>query len=104
MKLQKIIYTLYYDLFQKSDKSTNTEFKMFCKEIRSYKEFNETNDRITTYTKLYYKFKSDSSKIALRIHIDATSPTRETHLIVNHDIIENRVNYISLKHYGKNLI
>ena len=93
--------TLYYELFQKSDKSTNTEFKIFCKEIRSYKEFNEMSDsRITTYTKLYYKVKFDISKIILRIYIDATSSTRKTDLIVNHDIIENGVNYISLKHYG----
>ena len=93
--------TLYYELFQKSDKSTNTKFKTLCKEIRSYKEFNEMSDsRITTYTKSYYKVKFDiTSKIVLRIHIDATSPTRQTHLIVNHDIIENGVNYISLKHY-----
>ena len=94
--------TLYYELFQKSDKSTNTKFKTLCNETRSYKEFNEMSDsRVTTYTKLYYKVKFDiTSKIALRIYIDATSPTRQTHLIVNHDIIENGVNYISLKHYG----
>ena len=93
--------TLSYDLFQKSDKTTNTEYKILFKEIRSYKEFNEMSDsRITAYTKLYYKVKSDVSKIALRVYIDATSLTRKTNLIVNHDIIENGVNYISLKHFG----
>ena len=95
--------SLYYELFQKSDKNTNTEFKIFCKEIRSYKEFNEisNSNRITTYTKLYCKVKSDISKIVLRVYIDATSLTRKTYLIVNHDIIEKGVNYISVKHYGK---
>ena len=94
--------SLYYELFQKSDKNTNTEFKILCKEIRSYKEFNEisNSNRITTYTKLYYKVKSDISKIVLRVYIEATSLTRKTYLIVNHDIIENGVNYISVKHYG----
>ena len=92
--------TLYYELFQKSDKSTNTEFKTLCKEIRSYKEFNEMSDsRITTYTKLYDKVKFDISKFVLRVYIDATSSTRKSYLILNHDIIENRVNYISVKHY-----
>ena len=95
--------SLYYELFQKSDKNTNTEFKILCKEIRSYKEFNEMSNstRVTTYTKLYYKVKFDISKIVLRVYIDATSLTRKTYLIVSHDIIENGVNYISVKHYGK---
>ena len=89
---------LYYDLYNEKNSDKN---KILFRELRRYNQFPliVNKDRIITYTKICYKVKYDTSNIAFIVHIQ--SATKKMHLIVNHYIIQNGVNYISVKHYGK---
>ena len=75
--------------------------KLLFRELRRYNQFPLifNKDRIIAYTKLCYKVKYDSNNITFLLHI--TSANRKINLTLYHYIIQNGVNYISIKHYGK---
>ena len=88
---------LYYDLYDgKIDQN-----KLLFREIRRYNKFSLiiTKDRIIAYTKLCYKVKYNINNIIFLVHI--TTSNKKMHLLLYHYIIQNGVNYISIKHYGK---
>ena len=89
---------LYYDFYEGKNADQN---KLLFRELRRYNQFPLIvgKDRIITYTKICYKVKYDISNIAFIVSIQAQN--KKVHLIVYHYIIQNRVNYISVKHYGK---
>ena len=89
---------LYYDFYEGKNSDEN---KLLFRELRRYNQFPLVvgKDRIITYIKICYKVKYDTSNIAFIVHIQAQN--KKVHLLVNHYIIQNRVNYISVKHYGK---
>ena len=89
---------LYYDLYEGKNSDKN---KLLFREIRRYNQFPLiiNNDRIIAYNKICYKVKYDTSNIAFIVHMQAQN--KKVHLIVYHYIIQNGVNYISVKHYGK---
>ena len=89
---------LYYDLY---DEKNADKSKILFRELRRYNQFPliVNKDRIITYNKICHKVKYDTSNIAFIVHIQ--SATKKMHLIVNHYIIQNGVNYVSVKHYGK---
>ena len=88
---------LYYDLY---DGKINQN-KLSFREIRRYNQFSliNTKDRIIAYTKLCYKVKYNINNVIFLVHI--TTSHKKMHLILYHYIIQNGVNYISIKHYGK---
>ena len=90
--------SLYYDLYEGK---TEGEKNLLFREIRRYNQFPliVNKDRIITYTKICYKVKYDISNIAFIVHMQAQN--KKVHLLINHYIIQNGVNYISIKHYGK---
>ena len=88
-----LYYSLYDGIIDKN--------KLLFREIRRYNQFSllSTKNRIIAYTKLCYKVKYNTNKIILYIAISVTN--KKIHLILSHYIIQNGVNYISIKHYGK---
>ena len=89
---------LYYDLYEGKNADQN---KLLFRELRRYNQFPLIvgKDRIITYTKICYKVKYDTSNIAFIVSIQAQN--KKVHLIVYHYIIQNGINYVSVKHYGK---
>ena len=86
---------LYYDLYEGKNAE---EKKLLFRELRRYNQFPLTlnKDRIIAYTKICYKVKYDISNIAFIVHMQAQN--KKVYLLVNHYIIQNGVNYISVKH------
>ena len=90
---------LYYNLYDGIiDKN-----KLLFREIRRYNQFSLMigKNRIIAYTKLCYKVKYNINNIIFLVNITASH--RKMHLIPYHYIIQNGLNYISIKHYGKSL-
>ena len=87
----------YYELYNENLEKN----KVLFSEIRRYNQFPLIvgKDRIIAYTKICYKAKYDISNISFVVNIQ--SVTRKINLIVNHYIIQNGFNYVSIKHYGK---
>ena len=88
---------IYYDLYDEKVDQNNVLFR----ESHRYYEFPliTNKDRIIVYTKICYKVKYDINKIKFLVLLN--SATRKAHLVLYHYIIQKRVNYISIKHYGK---
>ena len=88
---------LYYNLYDGIiDKN-----KLLFREIRRYNQFSLmiNKNRIIAYNKLCYKVKYNINNIIFVVNILASH--KKMHLIIRHYIIQNGVNYISIKHYGK---
>ena len=91
------ITVLFYDLYDgKIDQN-----KLLFREIRRYNQFSliSNKDRIIAYTKLCYKVKYNIDSIIFLVKI--TTSHKKIHLLLYHYIIQNGVNYIFIKHYGK---
>ena len=88
---------LYYDLYDEKTDDNNIIFR----EIHRYNQFSlmSTKNRIIAYTKLCYKVKYNINNIIFVVYI--TTAHRKMNLILQHYIIQNGTNYISIKHYGK---
>ena len=88
---------LYYDLYDEKTEDNNIIFR----EIRRYNQFSlmSNKSRIIAYTKLCYKVKYNINNIIFVVYI--TTAHRKMNLILQHHIIQNGTNYISIKHYGK---
>ena len=71
------------------------------REIRRYNEFPLINDknRVIAYTKLCYKVKYDMNKIVFNVSITTGHSKMKVDYL--HYIIQNGLNYVSIKHYGK---
>ena len=89
---------LYYDLYEGIKMDQN---KLLFRKLRRYNQFQliVNKDRVIAYTKLCYKVKYDTNNITFLVHMN--SANRKIHLILYHYIIQNGVNYISIKHYRK---
>ena len=91
------IIFLYYSLYD----GILSESKLLFREIRRYNEFPLIIDknRVIAYTKLCYKVEYDINDIIFLVTISVTN--KKIHLLLYQYIIQNRLNYISIKHYGK---
>ena len=91
------IIFLYYSLYD----GIQDENKLLFREIRRYNEFplSKNKNRVNAYTKLCYKVEYDINNIIFLVTISVTN--KKIHLLLNHYIMQNRVNYLSIKHYGK---
>ena len=91
------IYDDIYDLYDEKTDDNNIIFR----EIRRYNQFSlmSTKNKIIAYTKLCYKVKYSINNIIFVAYI--TTAHRKMNLILQHYIIQNGTNYISIKHYGK---
>ena len=88
---------LYYDLYDGIIDSN----KLLFREIRRYNQFPliSGRNRIIAYTKLCYKVKYDMDNIIFVVNLNTVN-TKMT-LILTHYIIQNGVNYITIKHCGE---
>ena len=88
---------LYFELYKGIKALQN---KLIFRESRRYNQFPIVlnKNRVIVYTKLCYKVKYDIINIKFRIQLQ--SLYEKTELIINHEIIPNGFNYISVKHYG----
>ena len=77
------------------------QIKISFRELRRYNQFPliVNKDRIIAYTKICYKVKYNINNILFLVHISTLH--KKMNLILYHYIIQNGVNYISIKHYGK---
>ena len=75
--------------------------KLLFREIRRYNEFPLiiTKNRVIAYTKLCYKVEYDINNITFLVTVSVTN--KKIHLLLYHYIIQNGLNYLSIKHYGK---
>ena len=91
------IIFLYYSLYD----GIQDENKLLFREIRRYIEFPLLiiKNRVNTYTKLCYKVKYDINNIIFLVTVSVTN--KKIDLLLNHYIMQNGVNYLSIKHYGK---
>ena len=88
---------LYFELYEGIKALQN---KLLFRESRRYNQFPIVlnKNKVIVYTKLCYKVKYDIINIKFRIQLQ--SLYAKTELILNHEIIPNGFNYISIKHYG----
>ena len=88
---------LYYDLYDEK----LVKNKLLFGETRRYNQFALINDkdRVIAYTKLCYKVKYDMDTIIFNVMV-ATGHSKMK-VVYLHCIIQNGLNYISIKHYGK---
>ena len=91
------IIFLYYNLYD----GIQDENKLLFREIRHYNEFPLiiNKNRVITYTKLCYKVEYDINNIIFLVTISGSN--KKISLILSHCIMQNGVNYLSIKHYGK---
>ena len=89
---------LLYILYEGTEIDVN---KIIFKEIRRYNQFPlvVSKDRVFAYNKLCYKVKYDMDDILFFIQI--TVVNKKISLILSQYIIQDGVNYVSIKHYGK---
>ena len=85
-----------YDLYDGTKQDQN---KLLFRETRRYNEFPLIKDRIIAYSKLCHKVKYNGNNITLLVYINALH--KKMHLLLYNYIIQNGVNYLSVKHYGK---
>ena len=88
---------LYYDLYD----GIIDRNKHLFRETRRYNQFPliSIKNRIIAYTKLCYNVKYDMDNIIFVVNLSTSHA--EMNLILSHYIIQNGLNYISIKHYGK---
>ena len=89
---------LYYNLYEGIlDKNKPLLFR----ESRRYNQFSLVNDkdRMIAYNKSCYKVKYDMDNIIFNVLI-ATTNSR-MNVVYLHYIVQNGLNYVSIKHYGK---
>ena len=88
---------LVYDLYDGKINIKNLIFR----ETRRYNQFPvlTTKSKIFAYTKLCYKVKYNTNNIIFIVSTNTAH--KKLHLTLQHYIIQNGVNYISIKHYGK---
>ena len=91
------IIFLHYSLYD----GTIDQNKLLFREIRRYNRFPLmiTKNRVITCTKLRYKVEYNINNIIFLVTISTTN--KKIYLILYHYIIQNGVNHISIKHYGK---
>ena len=91
------IIFLYYSLYD----GIQDKNKLLFREIRRYNEFPLiiTKNRVIAYSKLCYKVEYDINNIIFLVTISVTN--KKIHLLLYHYIMQNGLNYISIKHYGK---
>ena len=89
---------IYYNLYEGEKADQN---KVLYRELPRYNQFPLilNKDRIITSTKICYKVKYNINNILFLVHISTVH--KKMNLILYHYIIQNGVNYISIKHYGK---
>ena len=90
--------SLLYALYEGTEVNNK---KLLFKEIRRYNQFAlvDSKDRVLAYTKLLYKVEYDMDNILFYIQIGAPNQ-KKMDLILSHVILEGKINYISIKHYG----
>ena len=90
---------LIYSLYEGTEVLNEKEI---FKEIRRYNQFPLVvgKDRIFAYTKLCYKVKYDIDGILFHIQITSLL-NKKIHLVLSQYILQNGVNYVSIKHNGK---
>ena len=91
---------LYYELYD----GIIDISKLLFREIRRYNQFSlmTNKNRIIAYTKLCYKVKYNINNINNIIFLlQISAAHRKMNVILHHYIVQNGVNYISIKHYGK---
>ena len=88
---------IYYNLYQEVDEKN----KILFREIRRYNQFSlkSKHNRVIAYSKLCYKVKYDIDNIIFTVNL-ATTHSR-MNVVYSHYIVQNGLNYISVKHYGK---
>ena len=88
-----LLYSLYDGIFDKN--------KILLREFRRYNEFSLINDKniIISYNKTCYKFEYDMDTIIFNVLIQTEHSKMK--VIYLHYIVQNGLNHISIKHYGK---
>ena len=89
---------LLYILYEGTE--IDSEKKIF-KEVRRYNQFPlvVSKDRVFAYNKLCYKVKYDMDDILFFIQISVLN--KKINLVLSQYIIQDGVNYVSVKYYGK---
>ena len=88
---------LYYDLYD----GIISKNKQLFRETRRYNQFSLINDknRVIAYNKLCYKVEYDMDTIIFNVMI--TTGHSKMKVVYLHYIIQNGLNYVTIKHYGK---
>ena len=88
---------LYYDLY---DGKIGKDY-MLLRETRRYNKFSLIYDKniMISYNKSCYKVEYDMDTIIFNVHISTGHSKMK--VVYLHYIIQNRLNYVSIKHYGK---
>ena len=89
---------LYYNLYEGV---VGKNKPLLFRETRRYNQFPLINDknRVISYNKSCYKVKYDMDSIIFTVTI-ATSHSK-MNVVYLHYIVQNGLNYVSIKHYGK---